>query len=218
MRVLLLTDIHGNVEKLQRIFYREEFDTALCAGDLSDASKFDNYTKRLKKVLKVFDKEGKLSKMVPGNMDKEQECIKQLIDHRMNLHKNIASFEKFDALGYGGGNTPFDTPFEPDQEKVRETLEILHGRTESDTKIGVIHHPPYNTAADIADGNHVGSKPVRKLVEEKDFNLILTGHIHESRAKDKIGSTEIINPGPVNQGYYAVAEIGDEIETKMKSL
>jgi len=88
----------------------------------------------------------------------------------------------------------------------------------SDTKIAVIHQPPKNTEVDIADGNHVGSEEVGELVEESDFDLMVTGHIHESRGRDKLSGTEIINPGPVVDGFYAVAEIGDEIEIEMRQL
>jgi len=40
MRVLLITDIHGDVETLSKILDKEEYDAVLCAGDLSDANEF----------------------------------------------------------------------------------------------------------------------------------------------------------------------------------
>jgi len=42
---------------------------------------------------------------------------------------------------------------------------------------------------------HVGSTSIRKLEEEFQPLLGIHGHIHESRAFDKINKTIIINPG-----------------------
>ncbi|MFB6292257.1 MAG: metallophosphoesterase [Candidatus Nanohaloarchaea archaeon] len=219
MRVLLLTDIHGDVEKLQKILSREKYDTVLCAGDLSDAREFEDYESRLREVLDSFDQKGKMARAVPGNMDPEEECVGQLIDYRMNIHKKIASFESFEAVGFGGGITPFGTPFEPEGSEIKDAVETLHQRMKADNKVAVIHQPPAETELDIADGEHVGSSEVRELIQEKDFDLVLTGHIHESRGSDEIGGTPVVNPGPVMDGYYGIAEIEDrKIELELRSL
>ncbi len=219
MRVLLVTDIHGEVEKLEKILEQEEYDAVLCAGDLSDAKKFEDYRSQLEEVLDAFDRKGKLTKAVPGNMDPEEECVRELIKRRMNIHKKIASFEHFEAVGFGGGITPFGTPFEPEGSEIKDTLGTLYERMSADRKVSVIHQPPANTALDIADGDHVGSDEVRELIEERDFKLVLTGHIHESSGREEIGGTVVINPGPVLEGSYGVAEIEeDTIDIQIKSL
>ena len=219
MKVLLLTDIHGDVSNLESIIDREEdFDVALCAGDLSDSSKFEDYNGRLEKVLKVFDRQGKLSKMVPGNMDREQDCVRNLINYRMNLHKKVASFQTFDVVGFGGGITPFGTPFEPEEKEIETTLDTLYDRMGDNRKVGVVHQPPYGCSVDMTDGNHVGSQRLRKLVSRRDFDLLVTGHIHEGRSIDTCEGTKIVNPGPVYEGYYAVARIDEDIEVGLRSL
>ncbi len=219
MKVLLLTDIHGNIEKLDRIIHKEDdFDVALCAGDISDAKRFDDYEKRLKRVLKVFDKQRKLTKLVPGNMDKEEVCIENLIDFRMNLHKNICSFDEFEAVGFGGGQTPFGTPFEPEEQEIVDTIETLYQRMKDDKKVAVLHNPPHGYNVDITNGEHVGSKKITKMLEEKDFDLVVTGHIHECPGIDDIEGTKLINPGATDNGRYGIAYINDEIEVELKSL
>jgi len=218
MKVLLVTDIHGDTENLEKIINGEDADAVLCAGDLSDSNEFEDYESRLSEALDVFEKQGLMTKAVPGNMDPEEDCVKQLIQRRMNIHKKIASFEKFDAVGFGGGKTPFGTPFEPEGEKIKTALSTLYDRMKSDTKIAAIHQPPAATNLDVVDGNHVGSTEVRELIEEKDFDLVLTGHIHESRGLDEIKGTPVINPGPVMEGYYGIAEVEEEIELEMKQL
>jgi Icc-related predicted phosphoesterase len=42
---------------------------------------------------------------------------------------------------------------------------------------------------------HVGSTAIRKLIEKYQPLLGMHGHIHESYAEDKIGSTVVLNPG-----------------------
>lgn len=218
MRLLLITDIHGDIEKLEKIVDKNDVEAVLCAGDLSDANEFSNYEENLEEVLDVFEKQGLMTKTVPGNMDPEEKCVKELIQRRMNIHKKIASFDDFEAVGFGGGITPFGTPFEPDEKEIKSALETLYGRMKSERKFGVIHQPPANTKLDIADGDHVGSEEVRNLIEEKDFELILTGHIHESRGKDNLKGTKIVNPGPVLEGYYAVADTENGLDIEMKQL
>lgn len=218
MRTLLVTDIHGDTEKLAEIMEKEEYDAVLCAGDLSDDKKFDDYERNLEEVLDVFNQKDKLVKAVPGNMDPERSCVKHLRDHRINLHRKIGSFNGFEAVGYGGGITPFGTPFEPSGEEIKNTLETLEDRMTSDRKVAVIHQPPKDTEVDVADGSHVGSEEVRQLIENSDFDLVVTGHIHESRGVDDISGTDIINPGPVMNGFYAIAEIGETLELEMKQL
>lgn len=213
-----MTDIHGDVENLERIVSQESFDAVLCAGDLSDANEFEDYEGRLGEVLDVFEEKGNLAKAVPGNMDPEEKCVRELIDRRMNIHKKIASFEEFEAVGFGGGKTPFGTPFEPEGKEIKNAVETLHGRMKADIKVAVIHQPPKDTRLDVVDGDHVGSEEVRALIEGSDFDLLVTGHIHESRGRDSINGTEAVNPGPVMDGFYAVAEIEDEVSVELKQL
>ena len=67
-------------------------------------------------------------------------------------------------------------------------------------------------------GMHVGSGSVRSLVEEFQPLFCLCGHIHEGRGLDSIGDTQIINPGPFKEGWYAVIDIaGSEARTALKS-
>lgn len=218
MRLLLLTDIHGDTEKLEKILSREEFDGILCAGDLSDATEFDDYQSSLDEVLTLMEESSGLVKAIPGNMDPEEKCVRSLIDRKMNIHKKIASFEKLDAVGFGGGLTPFGTPFEPSGEDIRDSLEVLHGRMSSGLKAAVIHQPPKDTELDIADGDHVGSEEVRELLENKDFDFLLTGHIHDSFGTDKLGDTLIVNPGPVMGGHYGVLDVEDDFEVELKTI
>lgn len=218
MKVLLLTDIHGETGNLEKIIEKEDYDALLCAGDLSDANEFSDYEGKLGEVLEAFEDGGEMSKAVPGNMDHEEECVQALIDHRMNIHKKIASFEAFDVVGFGGGKTPFGTPFEPEGEEIYRALDTLYGRMASESKFAVIHQPPADCDLDVVDGEHVGSEEVRSLIEEKSFDLVLTGHIHESYGVDEVGGTKVVNPGAVVDGRYGVLTVEDDVEIRLKDI
>ena len=64
------------------------------------------------------------------------------------------------------------------------------------------------TACDrLASGEHVGSTVIRTFIEGEQHDLVLCGHIHESRGTDTIAAAQIINPGPASAGHYALVEI-----------
>lgn len=59
-----------------------------------------------------------------------------------------------------------------------------------------VHTPPHDTLCDIVgDGIHVGSSAVRDFILDAQPDVCLCGHIHESRAVDRLGRTVLVNPG-----------------------
>ena len=65
----------------------------------------------------------------------------------------------------------------------------------------VLHSPPLGTRCDLVQGgHHVGSRAIRRFVEERRPPLVLSGHIHESPRvsgawRDTLGRTTLVNPG-----------------------
>ncbi|MBI5677573.1 MAG: hypothetical protein HZC52_03575 [Planctomycetes bacterium] len=67
----------------------------------------------------------------------------------------------------------------------------------------VCHTPPKDTGIDvIRSGMHVGSQTVRDFIIKYKPHVCISGHIHESRAKDKIGDTIVLNAGMFRDGWY----------------
>ncbi|OPY29844.1 MAG: hypothetical protein A4E27_00105 [Methanobacterium sp. PtaU1.Bin242] len=62
----------------------------------------------------------------------------------------------------------------------------------------------------------MGSKSIRKIIEEFQPSLNICGHIHESRGSDKIGKTTVVNPGQISDGYGCLIKIDDSTEGKME--
>lgn len=108
--------------------------------------------------------------------------------------------------------TPWDTEREYPEEELGRRLEAILDPAPAGSKVVVnFHCPPYGTALDFAAeldselrpvirGGRpsiipVGSKAVRDVIKKYQPVVGLHGHIHESRAAQKIGTTMCLNPG-----------------------
>jgi uncharacterized protein len=113
--------------------------------------------------------------------------------------------------------SPLHTPHElPDEELARRAEEALAAIGDAHVRILCPHAPPYGTACDrLRSGEHVGSVGLRALVERDQPDVVLCGHIHESRGMDLVGTTRVVNPGPVTAGHYAVVEAGDTVSVTL---
>jgi Icc-related predicted phosphoesterase len=108
--------------------------------------------------------------------------------------------------------TPWNTEREFPEEELGRRLEAILDPAPPGAKVVVnFHCPPYGTGLDFAAelddslrpvirGGRpsiipVGSKAVRDVIKRYQPEVGLHGHIHESRAAQKIGSTMCLNPG-----------------------
>lgn len=108
--------------------------------------------------------------------------------------------------------TPWKCPRDlPDDQLGQKIMEMIPKVNTMKNCIFNLHAPPFNSNLDIAprlDGEMrpeseaggykmepVGSKSVKTLIEKYQPLIGLHGHIHESRAFNKIGRTICFNPG-----------------------
>jgi Icc-related predicted phosphoesterase len=119
----------------------------------------------------------------------------------------------WELLSFGYSTpTPWDTPRELSEEEIGKRLEALAGKLhQPDRAIFNIHCPPRDTHLDQApklddelrmvpsvggvELASVGSTAVRSIIEQYRPPLALHGHVHDSAAAQKLGSTLCINPG-----------------------
>jgi Icc-related predicted phosphoesterase len=93
--------------------------------------------------------------------------------------------------------------FDPERRTptIAGALDDLASLTDPAETILVLHSPPRDTRCDMIAGHqHVGSRAIRRFVEERQPPLVLGGHIHESPRvsssyRDMIGRTVVVNPG-----------------------
>lgn len=152
--------------------------------------------------------------VMPGN-DDEPFINEVLADSKCIENHDGSVVEVGDYLiaGYGWSNpTPWDTPREKPEDQIEsDCRELLAQVTRPDRLVFNAHVPPHDSGLDMAPelradfslvktGGQphmvpVGSTAVRRVVEETQPLLVLSGHIHESRGVAKIGDSVAINPG-----------------------
>ena len=152
---------------------------------------------------------------IPGNMDYAEHYNRVEDPVYVNLHNSYKILGSYVFLGFGGSTiTPFNTLFEFADDVIERSLLSLYNSAkqagpEVQSYILITHVPPYGTKCDVAyNGVNIGSKGVRKFIDVAKPLLAICGHVHESRCVDRVGSTVIVNPGPLSKGFYAVIELG----------
>ena len=224
MKILVVADVHGNFELASEILSRikTNYDIMISPGDFTDIfnvpqgfSQINIADMVLQKMLAL----GKPAFCVPGNHD-PYEILHTFDEYNVNLHNKVKEFRKMKFLGWGGAPTPFDTPFEPEEDETRERLTDLGKEVENSKFILVTHNPPKNTKLDrIISGEYVGSIEIRKFIQERQPVLAISAHIHESGGEDKIGNTTLFYPGPLYEGFYGIVNVDKTgVKTEIKRI
>jgi Icc-related predicted phosphoesterase len=152
--------------------------------------------------------------MMPGNDDsRDVETVLAHAEYVQSAEGRVLELPGgYSLVSFGYSNrTPWDSPRELDDEELGIRLREVMKGVDPSSAIVNFHVPPYGTNLDEApalDSNlrlitkggqpavtHVGSHSVRALIEEMQPLLGLHGHIHESRAVEKLGRTVCVNPG-----------------------
>lgn len=200
MRIIGFGDVHMEVGNAQNIPGIREADFVILTGDITNYGSREDAKKILDQIMAVNSNVLALH----GNLD-QPEVGTYLEELGLSLHGRGMVLDGIGLIGLGGSNfTPFNTPSEFSEAELAGLL------TQGYEQIGgtrhvilVSHTPPWQTKTDrIANGAHVGSTAVRDFIEQQQPALCLTGHIHESKAVDRIGSTMIFNPGMIKKGGY----------------
>ena len=190
---------------------------------------------RLQHWIELADEKLKDSKamifMAPGNDDPmEMDAILE-----SSKVMKSAAMKNLDVLGYEmitiahTSPTPWDTPREWSEEEMTKNIDKLAGTIKNmERAIFNFHDPPYGTMLDYApklremrqsagETEHVGSTAVSEAIKKYQPFLGLHGHIHESRAAQKIGRTFCVNPGSEYGEGVLRGVLLTLADTKMKS-
>jgi len=114
------------------------------------------------------------------------------------------------ATGYVN-MTPWKAPRDiPEEELMKKLQAMASSLRKPERSIFLLHAPPYNTNLDLApkledfkpktvlgqiEFEHIGSKSVRKIIEDYQPIASLHGHVHESKGVSRIGKTLCFNAG-----------------------
>ncbi len=189
MKILVFSDIHGDVRALARIV-AQPADVYICAGDLA------TFGKGLEKCGKVLQPLGEKLWVLPGNHESHADirefCAKFGF---VDFHRRVLQAKSTPWAGLGYSNvTPFKTPGEYTEEEIAAALEEFNGIAGLHL---VIHVPPYGMRLDeYAPGKHAGSTALRAWAEREQPAYLFCGHIHETAGlSDRMRTTQCINVG-----------------------
>jgi hypothetical protein len=229
INLLVISDAHGKVEYIDLILATEKressVDAIIFCGDIAPYRNPYKTKELLIQLTETVKKYG-IQKVfaVPGNIDIESHYneVEDLHDVFVNLHERGYLFQGYYLAGLGGSTiTPFNSLLEYAENVIEQKLEKVLSSLPPGTKaIIVTHVPPFNTQCDKAyTGEHIGSKALRKVIEEYKPLLALSGHVHESRCVERVEETLVVNPGPVSRGYYAVVSVSEKgVEAVLKNV
>ncbi|MCX6777508.1 MAG: metallophosphoesterase family protein [Candidatus Micrarchaeota archaeon] len=199
MRALVLSDIHAEEQARERAtdaFEKGGFDCIFILGDITHegpVSFAEDLLMALPKA-KIF--------AVPGNMD-TPEVAKFLEKKRVSVHASSKVYKGFKFAGFGGSNImPFSSPLQFSEDEIRKGL--AKAKINKNT-ILLTHAPPY-VKFDEMDGEHMGSREIRKAIEKGRPLLALCGHVHEVEGIDNIKETVVVSVGAAKNLRAAVVE------------
>ena len=211
MVIVGITDIHGDVRALDRMHADlAAADLVIACGDLTSFGD----RKEAERVVEAIRTRCKRLFAVPGNCDTPK-AAQYLEDAGVALHERSCIVEGIAFVGIGGSLPCMGrTPTEYTEVQLADFLTRVAENVPPDAPMVLVsHEPPFDTPVDNANyGGHVGSVSVRSFIESRSPLLCLCGHIHESQGADAIGTTRIVNPGPLRDGHYVYAELSDKLD------
>lgn len=222
MKILAVSDLHGNCKKILDYLKNNRVDLIIISGDITNFGP----PELGEEILNEISSFNAPVLTIPGNCDPEQ--IHGAIENSnaINLQGRSMVIRDIGICGFGGSNpTPFKTPLEFEEVQIYEQVKkVMDEVSKENITILVTHAPPYETRADVLpSGEHAGSTSIRKIVDEYQPSLNLCGHIHESMTVDQVGRTTVVNPGALAMGHGGLIQVGnreddDSIEVEIIEL
>lgn len=209
MKVLALADLHSDenvLDRLRVIMSKTHYDYVLIDGDLTNRGPISYVEELLSFIPNVY--------AVHGNMDTPE--VSELLEARkISVHGRKIKFGDWNLVGFGGSNpTPFGTPSEMKEEEIENGL-----RNAGVDKFTILmtHAPPYGLFDSVA-GMSVGSKAIRKIIEEKKPLMNICAHIHEHWGQEVFGQTLVVKLPPAKDGRGAEITIGNNIDVRFINI
>lgn len=197
MRLLLFSDVHLNQNHCQNLIRKSrDVDIVIGAGD------YCSLRKNLSEVIGWLSEIRKPTILVPGNAESDVELREACVawSSAKVLHGTGVELQGVLFFGIGGGIpvTPFGSwSWDFTEEQAAAIL-----RSCPKDAVLISHSPPRGVLDRSSFGMHLGSKAIKKFIQNNPLPLVICGHIHESGGKiDKIGNTTVINAGPSGITY-----------------
>ncbi len=194
VRLLAITDIHGSIygrDTTQRLIAEHEPDIVIVCGDITHFGPAEWAREYLESVnLPLLT--------VNGNCDIDEVADVILARQDNNLINRSVNLMGLTFVGLG---------YPPDRYYTAPEIERVD--------VLVTHLPPQGCNDRVASGGSIGDFFVRELVLDKSPRLVLSGHVHEARGICELSGSICVNPGPAQEGFGAVIDIGEEVEARL---
>jgi uncharacterized protein len=214
MKIAYLVDIHDRFDGVPPAMEAiGPVDALVIGGDITTGGTPDAAAKAIEQWRPLAPR----LLAVAGNMDSPA-IDARLAELGVSLDGRGARLGDVGVFGVSAApKSPLHTPYELDDDELERRIERgFEGVRACRVKVFCPHAPPSETACDrLPSGEHVGSSVIRAFIEREQPDVVLCGHIHESRGTDTIGKTQIANPGPVMNGHFAVVEIDGGVSVQL---
>ena len=214
MTVLCITDLHGNEKAMERILADAgPVDLILLGGDITHFGTPDD----AERLVRRAEETGAKVLAVAGNCDSAA-IDRRLDDLGVSLSGRGVMLENIGLHGLPGTPPWRSTMYHFTEEDLAEMLETGYAQIDGAAVHVVLSHvPPHGGKLDRTHlFQHVGSTAIRAFIDERQPDLVLCGHIHESRGVERLGRTTVANCGVGDRRYYAIAEVGDGVEVELR--
>jgi len=214
MRLLGITDLHGSRGALSRILtHAGPVDAVLLGGDVTHFGSPDE----AEQLVELAKASGAPVLAVAGNCD-SAEIDERLVRLGVSIAGRGVGLDALSLHGLSAIPPWIRRMYQTTEEELAAALEAGHAQLPDAPHHGVLAHvPPHGLAVDrVFFGRHVGSKALRRFVDEKAPSLVVCGHIHEARGVVRVGPTTVVNCGHALRGHYALVDVDREIAVALR--
>jgi len=205
MKILAVADIHGSQYRLNAVLdniKKYSPDLVIICGDITQFGPGDVATNFLNQIpVETF--------AIPGNIDTSEVglAISKSSAENIDLKRVVKNGISFVGIG---GETVSLINIITDEGKKRLFDEVIDEKT-----VLVTHVPPYKLQDKVYIGHHIGSKELKKLVENYLPRLVLCGHVHEDSGMTMFHDSVIVNCSMGKRTEGALITINDDIDVEI---
>lgn len=213
MKLLTITDLHGQAAVLERILKAAgEVDAILMGGDLTTFGEPEDAMRLVRQAQAI----GPPVWAVAGNCDSAR-IDQELAELGISLQGRGLVVQGIGLHGLSAMPLWRGDMYQFSEEELASLLAAGYAQIAGAACHVVLSHaPPRGVCDRTRFFQHVGSTALRAFIERTQPALVLCGHIHEARGVDRIGSTVVANCGAALAGFYAIAEVNEAAEVKVE--
>ena len=214
MRLLGITDLHGNSRSLERIVAEAgPVDAVLLGGDITHFGSPEG----VDEAVRLAGASGGAVLAVAGNCDSAQ-IDQRLVELGVSVDGRGVQFGEVGLHGVSAIPPWIPKMYQSTEEELGAALEAGYAQVaEAEHHCVLAHAPPRGLRLDrVFLGRHVGSTALRTFVERRGPALVVCGHIHEGRGIERLGRTTVVNCGYGAKGHYAMIEVDHEVRVELR--